>query len=99
MLTFDLYLQQVMNNGPRNFEACQQDCFWVKKRKQRNHNPCVGGSNPSSATIQKADIITIMAIEACVPALIEAGNLIDCFQTMIGRRAKTELHQWIAFAL
>ncbi|KAA6484605.1 hypothetical protein DXT98_22845 [Agrobacterium sp. ICMP 7243] len=54
---------------------------------------------PPPLPFKTADIITIMSIEAGVPALIEAGNLIDRFQTMIGRRAKTELHQWIAFAL
>lgn len=48
--------------------------------------------------LSKADAITIAAIEAGVPALIEARNLIDRFQTMIRRKAKTELDQWIVEA-
>ena len=46
----------------------------------------------------KADKITIAAIEAGVPALIEARNLIDRFQTMIRRNVKAELDPWIANA-
>lgn len=46
----------------------------------------------------KADTITIAAIEAGVPALIEARNLIDRFQRMIRRKAKAELDPWIADA-
>jgi len=46
----------------------------------------------------KADTITIAAIEAGVPALIEARNLTDRFRTMIRRKAKTELGPWIADA-
>jgi len=41
--------------------------------------------------LSKADTITIAAIEAGVPALIEARNLIDRFQRMIRRKAKAEL--------
>nr|WP_245485429.1 hypothetical protein [Rhizobium leguminosarum] len=46
----------------------------------------------------KADTITIAAIEAGVPALIQARNLIDRFQTKIRRKARTELDPWIADA-
>ncbi len=48
--------------------------------------------------LSKADTITIAAIEADVPALIEARNLIDRFQRMIRRKAKAELDLWIADA-
>lgn len=48
--------------------------------------------------LSKADTITIAAIEVGVPALIQARNLIDRFQTMIRRKAKTELDPWIADA-
>jgi transposase len=48
--------------------------------------------------LSKADTITIAAIEAGVPALIQARNLIDRFQTMIRRKARTELDPWIADA-
>jgi transposase len=48
--------------------------------------------------LSKADTITIAAVEAGVPALIEARNLIDRFRTMIRRKAKPELGPWIADA-
>ncbi|MGO7668019.1 hypothetical protein ACC697_37440 [Rhizobium ruizarguesonis] len=48
--------------------------------------------------LSKADTITIAAIAASLPALIQARNLIDRFQTMIRRKARTELDQWIADA-
>nr|WP_322790778.1 transposase [Agrobacterium vitis] len=48
--------------------------------------------------LSKADTIIIAAIEAGVPALVQARNLVDRFQTMIRRKAKTELDPWIADA-
>jgi len=49
--------------------------------------------------LSKADTITIAAIEAGVPALLSARNLIDRFQTMIRKKAEAELDQWICDAL
>jgi len=41
--------------------------------------------------LSKADMITVAAIEAGVPALLNAYNLIDRFQTMKRKTAETEL--------
>jgi len=49
--------------------------------------------------LSKADTITIAAIEAGVPALLTARNLIDRFQTMIRKKAEPELDPWICDAL
>lgn len=54
---------------------------------------------PLNNQLTKADTITVTAIEAGVPALVQARNLVDRFQTMIRRKAKTELDPWIADAI
>lgn len=46
--------------------------------------------------LSKADTITNAAIEAGIPALTEARNLIVRFRTMIRRKATTEFGPWIA---
>ena len=45
--------------------------------------------------LSKADAVTIAAIEAGVPMLAEARDLIDRFQAMIRRRFVAELDPWI----
>ncbi|BCH62370.1 hypothetical protein RvVAR0630_pl05120 (plasmid) [Agrobacterium vitis] len=48
--------------------------------------------------LSKAATIIIAAMEAGVPALVQARKLLNRFQTMIRRKAKTELDRWIADA-
>jgi len=45
--------------------------------------------------LSKADTVTIAAIEAGVPALVEARNLADRFQAMIRKKAAADLDPWI----
>lgn len=46
----------------------------------------------------KADTVTIAAIEARLPALVEARMLIDRFHSMIRKKTEAELDPWIADA-
>jgi transposase len=46
-------------------------------------------------TISKAETVTIAAIEAGIPALVEAREIIDAFHAMIRRKAADELAPWI----
>ena len=48
--------------------------------------------------LSKADSITIAAIEAGVPMLVEARSLIDRFQSMIRKTVAPDLDPWIADA-
>jgi len=48
--------------------------------------------------LSKADTVTIAAIEASVPTLVEARTIIDRFHNMIRRKAAAELDPWIAQA-
>jgi transposase len=94
----------------KGFGGCSRVVGEWAARRRRSERVCDQQPQkvPSTRTIawlmttardelSKADTITIAAIEAGVPALIEARNLIDRFQTMIRPKAKTE-HQWIAKA-
>jgi hypothetical protein len=46
-------------------------------------------------TLSKAEAVTIAAIEAGIPALVEAGEIIAAFHSMIRREAAIELTSWI----
>ena len=46
-------------------------------------------------TIAKAETVTIAAIEAGIPALVEAREIIDAFHAMVRRKATAELTPWI----
>jgi transposase len=48
--------------------------------------------------LSKADTITIAAIEAAVPMLVEARGLIDRFHSMIRKTVAADLDPWIADA-
>lgn len=48
--------------------------------------------------LSKADAVTIAAIEAGVPALVEARALIDRFHLMIRKKIERDLDPWIADA-
>ena len=48
--------------------------------------------------LSKADTITIAAIEAGVPILVQARTLIDRFHAMIRKRTEAALDPWIAEA-
>ena len=48
--------------------------------------------------MSKADAVTIAAIEAGVPSLIEARTLVDRFQAMIRTKNNVDLDPWIAEA-
>jgi transposase len=48
--------------------------------------------------LSKADAVTIAAIEAGVPTLVEARTLIDRFHNMIRRKIEDDLEPWIADA-
>ncbi len=50
----------------------------------------IGRDTPS-----KAETVTIAAIEAGVPALVEAREVITAFHAMIRRKATSELNPWI----
>lgn len=95
----------------RGFRGCSRVVGEWAVRRRRAERVCDQQLQkvPSARTIarlmrtardqlSKADTIIIAAIEAGVPALIEARNLIDRFRTMIRRKAKTELGPWIADA-
>jgi len=49
-------------------------------------------------TASKADYVTIAAIEAGVPRLVEAREIIAKFHSMIRQKAAAELAPWIAQA-
>jgi transposase len=95
----------------KGFRGCSRVVGEWAARRRRSERVCDQQLQkvPSARTIarlmttardqlSKADTITIAAIEAGVPALIQARNLIDRFQTMIRRKARTELDPWIADA-
>jgi transposase len=46
-------------------------------------------------TLSKAETVTIAAIEAGIPALVEAREIIAAFHSMIRRKVRTELAPWI----
>jgi transposase len=46
-------------------------------------------------TLSKAETVTVAAIEAGVPALVEAQGIIAQFHGMIRRKASAELSSWI----
>lgn len=48
-----------------------------------------------SDTLSKAETVTVAAIEAGVPTLVKAGEIIVEFHLMIRRRADAELSPWI----
>jgi transposase len=48
--------------------------------------------------LTKSDTVTIAAIEAGVPILVQARTLIDRFHAMIRKRAEAELEPWITEA-
>ena len=48
--------------------------------------------------LSKADTVTIAAIEAGVPTLVEARTLIDRFHDMVRQKLEAELDRWIADA-
>jgi transposase len=48
--------------------------------------------------LNKAETVTVAAIEAGVPALVEARQLTERFHAMIRRKDEADLHPWIAAA-
>jgi transposase len=95
----------------KGFRGCSRVVGEWAARRRRSERICEQQLQkvPSARTIarlmttardqlSKADTITIAAIEVGVPALIQARNLIDRFQTRIRRKARTELDPWIADA-
>jgi len=48
--------------------------------------------------LSKADSVTVAALEAGVPALVEARQLVERFHAMIRHKAEADLHSWIADA-
>ena len=48
--------------------------------------------------LSKAETITIAAIEACIPTLVEARKLVERFQVMLRQRLVADLDSWIAIA-
>ena len=48
--------------------------------------------------LSKADTMVIAAIEAGVPMLVKARDLIDCFHAMIRKKTTPDLEPWIADA-
>ena len=48
--------------------------------------------------LSKADTVTVAAIEAGVPALVEARMLVERFHAMIRHKDEADLHPWIAAA-
>ncbi len=49
----------------------------------------------SRDTLTKAETVTIAAVEAGVPALIEAREIVSAFHLMIRRKADSDLCGWI----
>lgn len=49
----------------------------------------------SRDNLSKAETVTVAAIEAGVPLLVEAREIIACFQGMVRRRALPELDGWL----
>ena len=48
--------------------------------------------------LSKADTVTIAAIEARVPTLVEARMLVESFQTMVRKKLVADLDPWLATA-
>ncbi|EAQ34229.1 hypothetical protein NB311A_09626 [Nitrobacter sp. Nb-311A] len=48
--------------------------------------------------LSKADTVTIAAIEARIPTLVEARMLVESFQTMVRKKLVADLDPWIATA-
>lgn len=48
--------------------------------------------------LSKADTVTIAAIEARVPTLVEARMLVESFQTMVRKKLVADLDPWITTA-
>jgi transposase len=48
--------------------------------------------------LSKADSVTVAALEAGVPALVEARQLVERFHMMIRQKDEADLHSWIADA-
>jgi transposase len=48
--------------------------------------------------LSKADSVTVAALEAGVPALVEARQLVERFHRMIRQKDEGDLHSWIADA-
>ena len=48
--------------------------------------------------LSKADTVTIAAIEARVPTLVEARMLVESFQAMVRKKLVSDLDPWIATA-
>lgn len=48
--------------------------------------------------LSKADTVTIAAIEARVPTLVEARTLVDGFQAIVRKKLVADLDPWIATA-
>ncbi|PRA49256.1 ISL3 family transposase [Brucella pituitosa] len=95
----------------KGFRGCSRVVGEWATRRRRAENVCDQQLQkvPSARTIarlmttaqdqlSKADTITIAAIEAGVPALLTARNLIDRFQIMIRKKAEAELDEWICDA-
>lgn len=49
----------------------------------------------SRENLSKADVVTVAAIEAGVPLLVKAREIIAGFQGMVRRRALAELDAWL----
>lgn len=52
----------------------------------------------SNVTLSKPETVTIAAIEAGVPLLVQARELITAFHALIRKRAHAELEPWLARA-
>jgi len=49
----------------------------------------------SRDTLTKAETVTVAAVEAGVPALVEAREIVAAFHLMIRRKTKSDLSNWI----
>jgi transposase len=45
--------------------------------------------------LSSGDAVTIATIEAAVPALVTARDLVDRFQVMVRQRKREDLHPWL----
>lgn len=80
---------------------------WMTRRRRAEATPRGGPRKcPSSRVVaqmmtiardqfSKGDAVTIATIEAAVPALVTARDLVDRFQVMVRQRKREDLHPWL----
>nr|WP_245304916.1 hypothetical protein [Rhizobium multihospitium] len=77
----------VWSDNGRQGDRGERVCDWLLQ-KELSARTIALLMTTARDQLSKTDTITIAAIEAGVPALIEARNLIDRFRTMIRRRPR-----------